>query len=287
MTTGNWELIRALGAVADSPSSARYVGSHLGLTPVGEVEHTEVFMLNCPPYASIHLGAEGGLGGEGTDRVAGFWRAIGLEPPAEPDHLTALFSLYANLGQAAGDVTRAKTAEALKRMHHALLWEHLWSWLPGYLDAVIDLGTESLPGWAMLTGQTLTAELRLRPNNTQLPLALRAAPAPLEVGFELNELLETVVAPIRSGFVITRHSLARAAGYVGVGQRIGERQFTLRAMLEQDPKGTLSWLSEEAVRWSVRHAERSTEDLSSQWWAERARTTGTVLASTVTAHCIA
>ena len=58
-------------------------------------------MLNCPPYASVYLGPDGALGGEGADRAAGFWRASGLTPPAEPDHLTALLALYASLGEAA------------------------------------------------------------------------------------------------------------------------------------------------------------------------------------------
>ena len=100
-----------------------------------------MFVLNCPPYASVYLGAEGGLGGEVADRAAGFWRAIGVPPPAEPDHLTALLSLYARLGEApvAGDGAAClapATAGALARARQALFWEHLWPWLPGFLDAV-------------------------------------------------------------------------------------------------------------------------------------------------------
>src|SRR5581483_10798351 len=96
-----WELLRALGAMADSPVAARAVAAPLGLDPVGDDEHTEAFVLNCPPYAAVYLGPDGALGGEGADRAAGFWRALGLTPPAEPDHLTALLALYASLGEAA------------------------------------------------------------------------------------------------------------------------------------------------------------------------------------------
>ena len=99
-TPGRAELFRALGAVAGDPADARTACAALGLPVPGNAEHTEVFVLNCPPYASVYLGAEGGLGGEAADRVAGFWRAIGVPPPAEPDHLTALLSLYARLGEA-------------------------------------------------------------------------------------------------------------------------------------------------------------------------------------------
>ena len=78
MTRGRWELFRALGAVAGEVADAGTACAALGWTGPGNAEHTEVFVLNCPPYASVYLGAEGGLGGEGTDRVAGFWRALGL-----------------------------------------------------------------------------------------------------------------------------------------------------------------------------------------------------------------
>jgi TorA maturation chaperone TorD len=159
VTPGRAELFRALGAVAGEPADARTACAALGLPVPGNAEHTEVFVLNCPPYASVYLGADGGLGGEAADRAAGFWRAIGVPPPAEPDHLTALLSLYARLGEAAaaGPLTPA-TAGALARARQALFWEHLWPWLPGYLDAVDDLGTPALAPWARLARRTLTAE---------------------------------------------------------------------------------------------------------------------------------
>ncbi|HJY04363.1 MAG TPA: hypothetical protein VJ351_26455, partial [Streptosporangiaceae bacterium] len=70
ITAGRWELLRALGAVPDSPAAARCVGAALGLDPVTDAEHTEAFVLNCPPYAAIYLGPQGAIGGEGADRVA-------------------------------------------------------------------------------------------------------------------------------------------------------------------------------------------------------------------------
>ena len=110
--THRWELLRALGAVADSPAVARAVAGPLGLAPLTDAEHTDVFVLNCPPYASVYLGPDGALGGEGTDRAAGFWRAIAVSPPAEPDHLTALLALYASLGEAAAEARRPATRQA-------------------------------------------------------------------------------------------------------------------------------------------------------------------------------
>jgi Nitrate reductase delta subunit len=317
MIARRWELLRALGAVAGDPADARKVLSALGLSPCDGPSHTDVFLLNCPPYASVYLGAEGGLGGDAADRVAGFWRAIGLNPPAEPDHLTTLLSLYATLGEAgaasdgdgeAGAEDRSSIRTVItnpidERSFHAraaLFWEHLWSWLPGYLGAVTDVGVPALSAWADLTMRTLIAE-RADPPPDTLPLALREAPPPLTGDENLGELLDALVAPVRSGMILTRRALADGAGQAGAGHRIGERRFTLRAMLEQEPERTLHWLADEAERWSARHSAPARPsspapadpappladpagplaDPAQQWWAARASATAAVLTAAV------
>lgn len=293
VAAGRWELFRALGAAAGHPADARTAGAALGWAGPDNAEHTEVFVLNCPPYASVYLGAEGGLGGDAADRAAGFWRAIGLTPPAEPDHLAALLGLYAALGEAAGDARTAATADALTRARQALFWEHLWPWLPGYLDAVADLGSGGLTSWARLAGRALLAERDAHPGGW-LPLALRAAPEPDPAADGLDALLSVLTTPIRSGFILTRRRLAAGATTAGAGHRIGERRFTLRALLEQAPADTVSWLADEAARWSRRHAARAAGpgaagpgggtrpggDIVQAWWARRADHTARILAMT-------
>ena len=69
MTAARWELLRALGAVAGDPADVAAAYGALGLPAPGNAEHTEVFVLNCPPYAAIYLGADGALGGDAADRV--------------------------------------------------------------------------------------------------------------------------------------------------------------------------------------------------------------------------
>jgi TorA maturation chaperone TorD len=270
---GRWELLRALGAVADSPAAARAVAPALGLPPLTEAEHTEAFVLNLPPYAAVYLGPDGALSGEGADRVAGFWRALAITPPTEPDHLTALLALYANLAEAATDTHSAPTAAALNRSRVALLAEHLWPWLPAYLDAATDLDLPALTAWATLTQRALTAEHAAA--QARLPLALREAPAPPTAEGTPRDLVAALTTPAASGLVLTRRRLAQGAGQASVGHRIGERRFTLLAMLEQDPAATLTWLAAEARRWHSRHAARP--DQTSQWWAARAGHTATLL----------
>ena len=280
-----YELLRALAAVADSPAAAASACPALDLADPGAVAYTDAFVLNCPPYAAIYLGEAGGLGGEGADRVAGFWRAIGLTPPAEPDHLAALLSLYASLGESAQQASRPAVAAALARAGHALFHEHLWPWLPAYLDAVADLGITALTAWAGLTRRAAQAERSILAAQvtgqaaSALPLALRSAPPPAAAGCELGDLLAALTTPVRSGFILTRRQLAAGAEAAGAGYRIGERRFALRAMLDQAPAETLGWLAGEAHRWERRHAARAPGDRAHRWWAERARHTARLLAA--------
>ena len=92
------ELLRALASVVLGPPPLCDTALEaLGLAALKGAEHTAAFVLGAAPYAAIYLGGEGKLGGEGLDRVAGYWRAIGLVPPPDADHLGLLLLLYAEL----------------------------------------------------------------------------------------------------------------------------------------------------------------------------------------------
>jgi len=178
------ELARALVACFEDPPadetgqrSLARIAAALGLPPLPDrAEHTEVFVLELPPYASVYLGTDGMIGGEAAAQVAGFWRAIGTGEPREPDHLVDLLALYASLLDAEADalcsassaVDRSGhadrpaadrpaadrpapdrpaadrphadpptgTGELLGRAATTLLMEHIASWLVPYLNAL-------------------------------------------------------------------------------------------------------------------------------------------------------
>ncbi len=271
-----WELLRALGALtATPPPASRLVSEALGLPPSSAADHTRLFVLDLPPHASIHLGPEGKLGGEGADRVAGLWRALSLDPPADADHVASLLWLCAELGAAAGT---CRTAAAQRRLEHArsvLLWEHLASWLPGYLAAAAPY--RAAAGWSDLTLAALRRELAATVAVPVLPAALRDAPAPVGPHERAGDVLEAMTVPVRSGFVLTARDVAQAGAEIGVGVRAGERRFALQAMAEQDPRATLTWLARHARHWSGVHAAQSTAPLASEWWAQRAAATAATL----------
>lgn len=279
-----WELVRSLGAaVITAPHASAPLFDALGLPTPSGAQHTEVFVLSAPPHAAIHLGAEGKLGGEGLDRVAGFWRALGLRAPEDADHLGVLLMLYAELAQAESTAADERRSAQMRRARAALFHEHIWSWAPGYLAAVDSLGVPSVSAWAQVTAQLLREEHDELDPPALLPLALRAAPRCLEPSDSFDDVLDSLTAPIRSGAVLTPRDLALGAGRAGVGLRRGERRYALRAMLEQDATGTLEWLAAHARSCAELHAAGSTRAGDTcDWWARRARGTADVLSSMCT-----
>ena len=276
------ELVRALGVLCEPPTPNHRVVAEaldLGVPPEAHV-HSHVFLFQLYPYASIYLGEEGMLGGEARDRIAGFWRALRLKPPEEPDHLSVLLGLYATLLEAVSEEADSARRLLLHRAKATLLGEHLLSWMPPYLthfDAE-DAG-DFYAGWADLLLKTLLTEAGKDGPTDAVPRHLGDVPAlpdPRTDG--AAPFLSGLLAPARSGLVLTRSDLARASRELGLGLRVGERAYTLRALLAQESRSVLSWLAVEAGGRAARYRERAAPLAGiTEFWAERARTTGRVL----------
>ncbi len=275
------ELFRALAVLAEPPQAeAAPLADVLELGPVPCVsEYTELFVFQLYPYASVYLGAEGMLGGEARDRIGGFWRALGQIPPAEPDHLAVMLALYARLVEMEEDAGD----EALRTRWHlarkAFLWEHLLSWLPVYLCKLNDVASPFYRGWGGLLSKALREEATALGEQERLSLHLREAPALLDPRHdEIGEFLQSLLSPARSGMILVRADLSRAARKLNLGLRLGERKFILRALLSQDVAGVLDWLIEEATHWVARHRlHHEALGAVARAWEERATATMSLL----------
>jgi TorA maturation chaperone TorD len=289
------DLIRALGTLAEEPrpEHARLAAA-LGLPGPPEAgAFTDLFALNLYPYASVHLGPEGMLGGVARDRVAGFWSALGLLPPNEPDHLGTLLGLLAELAEREAQETEPAARVLLGRARAALVQEHLEPWLPAFLGRVAEVGGPFYAAWAALVLQALADESvaaralpepQDKPDDGPLPLHLRdveALPDPRLPGDGATpgeDFLRALLAPVRSGMILTRIDLSRAARDLGLGARMGERLYILKALLGQDPAATLGWLADEARAWTARHrAVSGFAPAVTAFWTTRASATARLL----------
>ncbi len=246
------EVFRALGALCEPPDPAHGgLAAALGLPPPPDAAtFTDVFVFQLVPYAAPCLSADGMLGGEAADRVAGFWRALQLTPPAEPDHLAALLGLYAALGERESAEMRPDRAGTWREARRALLWEHLLTWVPAYAHAMTALSVGFHSAWAQLLRAVLLAEARVLAPPPSPPLHLRVVPELPGTG---PDLVRALLAPARSGLFITRSDLMSAAAATGLGARAGGREFTLRALLDSDQPAIFGWLAEHAAGWAKRH----------------------------------
>ena len=276
------ELLRALGALADPPADGHdRLAGLLGLAaPPDPADHADLFLFQLPPFASIYLGPEGKLGGEARDRVAGFWRAVGQSPPAEPDHIGALLGLYAGLSETESAEDDGAYRTLLAQGATALLHEHMLPWMGPYLSRVRDLAAPFYRQWAELLLSTLQAELQRRGPAERLPLHLREAPSlpdPRTAGGPA--FLDGLLAPVCSGLILTRADLARGAAASRVGIRAGERRYALEAMMSQDATRVLEWLASESRAWARRHTDLAPvvgEGVAGSW-SGRARGTASTL----------
>ncbi|HEX8144026.1 MAG TPA: molecular chaperone TorD family protein [Pyrinomonadaceae bacterium] len=275
------ELFRALAVLAEPPAaeSAR-VADALELGPMPTpAEYTELFVFQLYPYASVYLGPEGMLGGEVRSAVGGFWRALGETPPAEPDHLAVMLALYARLVEMEEGESDEVRRGSLRVARRAYLWEHLLSWLPVYLDKLCEVASPFYRGWGEALAQALVAEAEAVGRQSQLPLYLRDAGRVVDPRRdEVGEFLLSLLSPVRSGMILVRSDLTRAARGLGLGLRLGERRFILKALLGQDGKGVLEWLAAEASRWAQSHRLRlETLGEVAAAWEERASATANLL----------
>jgi TorA maturation chaperone TorD len=255
------ELFRALAVLAEPPTvkGARVAQAlELGELPSAD-EYTELFIFQLYPYASVYLGAEGMIGGEARDRVAGFWRALGQMPPAEPDHLSVMLALYARLVELETGESDARRRESWHSARKAFLWEHLVSWLPAvYLTKLTGIAPPFYSRWGTLLMRALMEEACLLGRQERLSLHLRETVGLIDPRSNtLEEFLQSLLTPARFGGILTRADLTRGTRKLGLGLRMGERKFILKTMFAQDTPGVFGWLIEEARRWMQQHRSPS------------------------------
>ena len=243
------DLIRALGELAEAPGPDQIrTARMLGLPGEPQrADYTDLFVVQLYPYASVYLSISGQLGGEVQDHIAGFWRVLRQPVPRDPDHIATLFWTYSHLGTQAPREGEAYLHDLTRQMRHAFLWEHIASWMLPFAARVRELGSPAYRAWATLVVDALEAEAVQVGPPSLLPLHLRNAP-PLPATASVDDLVNILFSPARSGVILTRADLTRCARDLALGTRIAERRYTLATLLTQNPQRVGAWLSAEARR---------------------------------------
>jgi TorA maturation chaperone TorD len=291
------DLLRALAVIAEPPGSQHErLGRALRLGgPLAADLYSDLFLFQVYPYASIHVGAEGMLGGDARERIAGFWRAVGRVPPGEPDHLASLLGLYAGLAEEERAPRPSAERLLVREARGALLYEHLAPWVFAFLERVRQLGRGAYARWAVLLTTALRDEVQRRDVGAKggtpaaLPRHLTLAPPLPDPRVEGGAaFLEGVLAPVRSGMIVTRADLARLAGRLDLGLRAGERRYALEHLLAQDGANVLAGLAAKARARAAEHrAMRPWLGSIADFHACRAATTADLLDDLAAEHASA
>ncbi len=247
------ELPRALGLLAEppGPETAR-VAELLDLPAVPEGwQYSALFLEQLYPYASVYLDASGMMGGEARDLIAGFWRALGDSPGPEPDHLSALLGAYAMLTDFELAESEGARQEALRGAREAFLWDHLLSWLPAWLFKIESIAPPAYRAWGRILGEWLETEAATLGPRRALPAHFGVALPMAENPDDADTFLTQVLAPARTGFIITPTDLSAIADDAGLVLRAGERRYGLRNLLGQDANLTFRGLADLADRQPV------------------------------------
>jgi TorA maturation chaperone TorD len=276
------ELFRALAALAESPAKELApLAEALLIGPLPDAHaYTELFIFQLYPYASVYLGAEGMIGGDARQLIAGFWRTLGQSPPNEPDHLALMLALYARLRELEDQESESLRRESWQHARLIFLWEHLLSWLPVYLSKLETIAPPFYREWGKVLMKALMTEAASAGAPLHLPLHLRESKGLVDprAGGEVAEFLQSLLSPVRSGMILVRSDLAHAARQLNLGLRLGERSFILKALFGQNPQGMLEWLSGEAKMWIKRHRlMREPLGVVAAFWEERAAATLSLL----------
>jgi hypothetical protein len=275
------ELLRALAALAEPPTPGHArIAESVGLAGVPDAaQHTDLFGFQLYPYASVYLGAEGMLGGEARDRITGFWGAIGELPPAEPDHLTVLLAQLAAIHEREHEVGDEPGRRILRHARQAFFREHIASWIFAFLARAREIAPPYYRSWAETVHAALTEEAHAFGPSADLPSHLRHAPSITDADAgSPARLAGALLAPVRSGMILTRGDLARSASDVGVGARMGERRRTLEQMFAADAPATRAGLAREARRQArLYRADEAAIGAAAAHWSTRAEATADIL----------
>ena len=294
------ELFRALGSLIEVPAPEhRRIAEPLGLPAVpGPAVYSAVVAFQRYPYASVYLGPEGMMGGAARDRIAGYYRALGVGEGAgggaaesrsdtdrglpwsgatEADHLTSLLTLLAGVERWRLDEPDEARAALLEEARVTLVWEHIAPWSGPYLVSFGGCGSPFYEAWASLLGEALARLEAGMAFPGYLPAALRDAPALADPRTEGGQaFIASLLAPVRSGVILLRDDLVRLGEEAGLACRAGERRYVLGSFLAQDAGATLGWLAGHARDWGGRVARRGPEPIA-RWWSERAAKSAALL----------
>lgn len=191
-----------------------------------------------PPVASAILGDDGLIGGPEADAVRAAYQAGGFHPGRTDvaiDHVGLQLAYLAHLCAAEASALEDDAGAALQplqQLQRGFLDEHLLRWLPAWVVATAGAGGPAWRTVAELALELVASHRSALPGPSQPP-ALPGHALDLEdPEVDLRRIATTIARPARSGWLLSKTALARAAAAAGVATGPGDRARALSGALE-------------------------------------------------------
>lgn len=275
------DVAMALAEFVSAANLSPAIADALGSEDVSSGDLYNAFIRELPPFASIYLSTDGNIGGDPRSTIAGFYRALSLPIPADPDHLSHLLSLLAGI-LSARDKTPAdqlmERKDSIDRAAGVVLHDHLLSWLPAYLLRAQEVFPPSLGNWVSITFDLLSL-LSLQYDTVVSSVAgFRGELS--QVG-DPNQIVRWLTSPGLSGLIISLGDIEEVARKLELPLRAGRKRFVLQEMVSQASNQVLSEFQALAKNQS-RLFDSQVEQFSSlKGWAARASQSADLLASII------
>ena len=237
-----------------------------------------------PPFASIYLSSDGNIGGEAQAEIAGFYSAISVPPPPNPDYLSSMLYL---LGQIIGkeaefDDREEPKAKAIEIAKLTLVRWHLVPWLVPYLLRAEQITQGATSTWSGLTFDLISSILERSKITSQghSEWYTEAKDEAIELFANSDDFVSWVTTPRLSGVILAPSDLSKIASSLGLAARVGRKRFTLEGLIQQSSREVLSALAKFcASQCDLYTLNSQYAEVLEHWKNRAARTKGRILAT--------
>lgn len=279
---GYAEIAAALAEVAEASSVRMELSAALGVEGATPSDLYHLFVKELPPFASIYLSSDGNIGGGSRSVIAGFYSALGIPTPSDPDHLASLLRLLsgilnkeAELAGADSDAGDEQRLVSVSRARSVLVNDHLATWLPVYLLRAKEVAPRPLMGWVSCTLDLLS--VMVGECQGTVP-AVQVYDGNLAVPGSSSELISWITTPGRSGIIVTHWDISNLAESLGLALRVGRKRFVLEELWAQARQEVVGCIETMVERQMKLFDENIGDFPSLQAWSVKAAGTMQLLA---------
>jgi hypothetical protein len=156
--------------------------------------------------------------------------------------------------------------DLLARLEQKVFWEHIMSFVPAYLTAMLACGVEFYAGWASRLAHIVHQRAKEIGGPDALPQHLALASPLADAGTPgALENFGALLSPVRSGMILVRDELLDYARAKGLKRHARDRATLLGELIERYRGEFLGRLAGRAAEWADIHRGHPFGILNDEW----------------------